>query len=86
MQISVSRNAAAVLVAVFVACAAAVGYVSGAAAQQTVTYPAVLTGDQIGFLPAAPGSATGVLVVRIDGKWVPAQFTTDAPGIIPLAR
>ena len=86
MPIFVSRRASAVLVAAFIACAAAVGYVSGAAAQQTVTYPAVLTGDQIGFLPAATGSATGVLVVRIDGRWVPAQFATDAPGIIPLAR
>jgi hypothetical protein len=85
MTRTISRRAAAVVVVAFATAAAAIGYVSGAAAQQSVTYP-VLTGDQIGFQLTGPGTTTGVLVIRIEGKWVPAHVAKDVSGIKPLSR
>lgn len=57
--------------------ACTLGYVTGAAAQpepRTINLPQVLSGENIGFLPAREGSRVGKLMIRIDGKWVEAQL------------
>jgi len=86
MQITVSRIVSVGVFTAAVAGAATIGYVRGASAQQTYTYPALLTGENIGFQRTAPGATTGTLMIRIDGNWVPAQFPKDQPRILPVTK
>jgi len=82
MRITVSRMVSAGVLTAVVACAAAFGYATGASAQQSYKFPAVLTGDDIGFRPAQEGSRVGTLMIRVDGKWVEAQLSAG-PRMMP---
>ena len=70
------RMVSAVLFAAAVAAAATIGYARGASAQQATQYGTRLTGADIGFQLLGPDSATGMLMIRINGNWVPAKFAT----------
>jgi hypothetical protein len=77
MHVTVSRMISAGAFTAVVAGALTLGYVKGAAAQPTS--PTILSGDDIRFqvspIPqsSADGSVEGVLMVRINGKWVTAK-------------
>jgi hypothetical protein len=86
MQITMSRTVSLALFTAALAAAATFGYVGGVSAQQRVTYPGVLTGEDIGFRPTAQNSAIGILVIRIGGEWVPVQFVQDLPRVRPLGQ
>ena len=51
--------------------------------QSSPALPTILSGPDIGFRVQSRNGETpiGILVVRVDGKWVPAQF---ASGVKPL--
>ena len=86
MRIIGARMVSADVLTAVVACAATVGHVTGASAQQSYTQsytiPAVLAGEDIGFRPAQEGSRVGTLMIRIDGKWVEAQLS-GGPRMMP---
>jgi hypothetical protein len=96
MEITMSRMMSTGVLTAAIAGAATIGYVTGASAQRSVTYAPVLTGDNIGFqrtgkLERDPNgfsqdSITGVLVVRVDGKWVRARLQSDPPGLRPASE
>ena len=68
------------LFTIAVAVAATIGYVTAVSAQDGFrpappkVPPAVLTDRDIGFQQSREGSRVGTLMIRIDGKWVPAVF------------
>ena len=83
MRFDVSRMVAAGAFVAIVAGAMTLGYVQGASAQQPYpqTMPKIMTGDDIRFQTigsvkrdpkgnAIGDSIKGVLMVRVDGKWV----------------
>ncbi len=78
MAVRIASRMVAVVAATFVVVLAALlGYSRGLSAAQSayprVIAPTILTGSDIGFRLMSPGSPEGVLVVRIDGNWVPAE-------------
>jgi hypothetical protein len=96
MQTNMSRMISAGVFTAVIAGAATIGYVTGASAQQSLAYPPILPGDDIGFLRTGPlerdldgshqDSVTGVFVVRVDGRWVRAQLHKDPPNVRPLGK
>jgi hypothetical protein len=90
MPITISRMVLACMFTAGVAVAATLGFVSGASAQwtphepPTVTTP-TFTGDDIGFQSIGTDPATGVLMVRVNGKWTQAKVRSDG-GLRPITR
>ena len=86
MRITLSRMVSAGVLTAVVACAAALGYATGASAQQpykqTYKLPSLLSGEDIGFMPAKEGSRVGTLMIRVDGTWVAAQLSAG-PHMMP---
>ena len=80
-----SRMGAVVAITLVVVLAALLGYSRGLLAAQSayprVIAPTILTGNDIGFRLLSPDSPEGVLVVRIDGKWVTAE-SARAPRLL----
>jgi hypothetical protein len=90
MTITISRMVLACMFAAGVGVAATLGFVSGASAQWTphepltVTTP-TFTGGDIGFQSIGTDPATGVLMVRVDGKWIQATLRSDG-GLRTIAQ
>ncbi len=84
MRIATSKIVSAGVFSAIVVCAATFGYVRGMAAQSQ-SMPKVLSGDDIQFQvtgvkrrgSAVGDSIEGVLMVRVNGKWMVAQVKDD---------
>jgi hypothetical protein len=102
MRFTVSQMVSAGVFSAIVAGAATLGYVTGASAQQPYpqqTMPKILTGDDIRFQTigsvtrdskgnALGDSIQGVLMVRLDGRWVVAHVQDGffGGGVRPLSQ
>jgi hypothetical protein len=94
MRIAIPNIVSAGVFTAIVLCAATFGYVSGVAAQPQ-GMPKALSGDDIQFQvtgvkhrgSAIGDSVEGVLMVRVNGKWMVAQVKDDLippSGVKPL--
>jgi hypothetical protein len=68
-----------VLLVLWVSSLVGVGVLVSAAKQRAGTPPVVISGDDVGFrVESQRGDIRiGTLVVRINGEWVPVQFSTS---------
>jgi hypothetical protein len=98
MQITISRAVATGVFIAIVAGASMIGYVTGASAQvPAASSRLILTGDNLAFQPVGSvkadpkgslSSVRGVLMVRMNGKWVRAEVQDDVfgAGVRPLGQ